>query len=98
MKICPHCYTPSDPTWDHKDDCPYWPGSEWARRHGWMEDCGGLVDCDVVHEYEVFEMCGCEGKCHYCSHIGCERCMEKAYRDLPWWRRLFKAQVIVTRH
>jgi len=98
MRGCPWgCYG-AGPDWDHYDSCPYWPGSEWARRHGHMENCGGLVDCDVIHPYEPFDLCECMGQCHYCSHIGCERCIEKAYRDLPWWRKLFQRFRYVAEH
>jgi hypothetical protein len=63
-----------------------------------MEDCGGLVDCDEIHPYTPFDLCGCDGLCRYCSHIGCERCMEKAYGNLPWWKRWFTKGLIFTRH
>lgn len=92
MKSCPHCFTPAGPDWDHRTDCLHWPGSEWARRHGYMGHCGGLVYCLNVHPYEPHDLCGCEGQCHYCSHVGCERCIDKALADRPWWRKLLNLE------
>lgn len=88
MKMCPHCPTMSGPTWDHLDDCPYWPGSEWSRRNGYRKDCGGLANCEVTHPYVPHDKCDCEGSCFSCAHISCERCTEQAYNDRPWWRKL----------
>jgi len=57
-----------------------------------------LVYCLDVHPYVSHELCECAGLCHFCSHVGCERCMEQAYRDLPWWRKIFRRSTIVERH
>lgn len=85
---CGGCASFAGPTWDHADNCPTWPGSEFARRHGYMGNCGGLTGCDVTHPYDWHYQCGCEGECFYCSHVGCEGCVAKAWADRPWWRKL----------
>lgn len=98
MTGCAGCISMVGPRWDHAPDCPHWPGSQWSRRHGYMGECSGLYWCEEVHPYEPHDMCGCDGQCQCCSHVGCERCMERAYKDLPWWRKLFKAFTIHDRH
>lgn len=86
MRTC-ECGKPWGPTWDHWVFCKRWPGSEWSRRHGYMGMCDGLSGCDVVHEYEPFDSCGCEGMCHICSHLGCERCMDRGTGIRRAWKR-----------
>lgn len=91
MKMCDGCTSLAGPTWDHAPDCPNWPGTEWSRRKGgYMGPCLGVRWCEEIHPYQPHELCGCEGECHYCSHMGCEQCVEKAWNDRPWWQRLFR--------